>query len=78
MTAPVRFPDSVYDRISSYLPTDQREMFFRCNKWLLDEAFAAQLVRVEEHAAASAARRRAVGGSSSSSSSAAAAAGGAK
>lgn len=58
--------------------TFQREMFFRCNKWLLDEAFAAQLVRVEEHAAASAARRRAVGGSSSSSSSAAAAAGGAK
>ena len=29
MTAPARFPDSVYDRIGSYLPTDQREMFFR-------------------------------------------------
>ena len=29
MTAPARFPDSVYDRISSYLPADQREMFFR-------------------------------------------------
>ena len=29
MTAPPRFPDSVYDRIGSYLPTDQREMFFR-------------------------------------------------
>ena len=29
MTAPVRFADSVYDRIGSYLPTDQREMFFR-------------------------------------------------
>lgn len=29
MTAPNRFPDSVYDRIASYLPTDQREMFFR-------------------------------------------------
>ena len=29
MTAPVRFPDSVYDRIGSYLPADQREMFFR-------------------------------------------------
>lgn len=54
--------------------TFQREMFFRCNKWLLDEAFAAQLVRVEELAAASAARR---GGGASSSSSAAAAAGGA-
>jgi hypothetical protein len=29
MTAPIRFPDSVYDRIGSYLPSDQREMFFR-------------------------------------------------
>ena len=29
MTAPARFADSVYDRIGSYLPTDQREMFFR-------------------------------------------------
>ncbi len=29
MTAPARFPDSVYDRIGLYLPTDQREMFFR-------------------------------------------------
>ena len=29
MTASARFPDSVYDRIGSYLPTDQREMFFR-------------------------------------------------
>jgi hypothetical protein len=29
VTAPNRFPDSVYDRIASYLPTDQREMFFR-------------------------------------------------
>jgi hypothetical protein len=29
MTAPLRFADSVYDRIGSYLPTDQREMFFR-------------------------------------------------
>jgi hypothetical protein len=29
MTAPARFPESVYDRIGSYLPTDQREMFFR-------------------------------------------------
>lgn len=29
MTAPARFPDSVYDRIGSYLPTDQREIFFR-------------------------------------------------
>ena len=29
MMAPARFPDSVYDRIDSYLPTDQREMFFR-------------------------------------------------
>jgi hypothetical protein len=29
MTTPVRFTDSVYDRIGSYLPTDQREMFFR-------------------------------------------------
>lgn len=29
MTPPARFPDSVYDRIGSYLPTDQREMFFR-------------------------------------------------
>ena len=52
--------------------TFQREMFFRCNKWLLDEVFAAQLVRVEERAAASAARR---GGASSSSNSAAAAGG---
>ena len=29
MTAPTRFAESVYDRIGSYLPTDQREMFFR-------------------------------------------------
>ena len=29
MTAPVRFAVSVYDRIGSCLPTDQREMFFR-------------------------------------------------
>jgi len=29
MTAPMRFAESVYDRIGSYLPTDQREMFFR-------------------------------------------------
>ncbi len=29
MTAPARFADSVYDRIGSYLPTEQREMFFR-------------------------------------------------
>jgi hypothetical protein len=29
MTAPARFSDSVYDRIGSYLPADQREMFFR-------------------------------------------------
>jgi hypothetical protein len=29
MTAPARFPESVYDRIGAYLPTDQREMFFR-------------------------------------------------
>ena len=29
MTPPTRFAESVYDRIGSYLPTDQREMFFR-------------------------------------------------
>ena len=29
MMPPARFPDSVYDRIGSYLPTEQREMFFR-------------------------------------------------
>jgi hypothetical protein len=29
VTPPDRFPNSVYDRIASYLPTDQREMFFR-------------------------------------------------
>ena len=29
MTAPTRFAESVYDRIGSYLPSDQREMFFR-------------------------------------------------
>lgn len=29
MTAPKRVPDTVFDRIGSYLPTEQRESFFR-------------------------------------------------
>lgn len=29
MTAPGRFSDTVFDRIGSYLPADQRELFFR-------------------------------------------------